>query len=135
MKKIKYLFLAIAVMFSSGCTIFWLGAGAGFGVAGYKFVSGELTVTYVAPYERVWTATVGAVKFLSIKIDKIKKDHINGYLKGKKADGRTVVIKVENKPSNRVDVKIKIGVFGDEEASLVIKRAIDRRLGIRGNSY
>jgi hypothetical protein len=29
-------------------------------------------------------------------------------------------------------VKIRVGIFGDEDASLIIKKAIDRKLGIKG---
>ncbi len=126
----RYLFCLL--IFLSSCAPVLLGIGAGVGVAGYKYVAGTLSVEYVADYNKVWDATLSSLKSLSIKIEKIEKDALNGYIKGKKADGRMVIVKLKNKPSNIIEVKIKVGIFGDEEASKIIKRAIDTRLGIRG---
>ncbi len=128
----KYLAYFLVLIFLSSCAPAFLGVGAGVGIAGYKYVSGTLSVEYVADYDKVWEATFNSLKELDIKIEKIEKDALNGYIKGKKADGKIVVVKLKNKPSNIVEVKIKVGIFGDEEASKIIKKAIDTELGIQG---
>lgn len=39
-------------------------------------------------------------------------------------------VDVINKASGATVVKIRVGIFGDKEASVLIKKAIDRHLGI-----
>ncbi len=125
-------YFIVFLFFLSSCAPVLLGVGAGAGVAGYKYVSGTLSVEYVADYDKVWNATLNSLKELDIKIEKVEKDALNGYIKAKKVDGRIVIVKLKNKPSNIVEVRIKVGIFGDEEASKIIKRAIDTELGIQG---
>ena len=119
-------------LFLYGCApLVIAGAGAATGVATYAYIKGVLKVEYPRAYERVWRATVAALKDCQIKIEETKKDHISGKIKGKRADGTPVTVKVINKASNVTVVKIRVGLFGNKNASLIIKEAIDRRLGLR----
>ncbi|MCD6319788.1 MAG: DUF3568 family protein [Candidatus Desulfofervidaceae bacterium] len=123
----------VVLLFLCGCAAVLVGAGATGGIAGYKFIEGELQVEYIAPYERVWQATTLALKDLNIRTEKIEKDAISGKIKARRADNTLVTIKIKNKPSGMVKVGIRVGIFGDEEASMLIKKAIDKRLGVKGS--
>jgi len=123
----------IVLLSLCGCAAVLVGAGAGGGIAGYKFIEGELQVEYIAPYERVWQATTLALKDLNIRTEKVEKDAISGKIKARRADNSVVTIKIKNKPSGIVRVGIRVGIFGDEEASKLIKKAIDKRLGVKGS--
>ena len=81
--------------------------------------------------EQDWQATNLALKDTGIHVEKIEKDAINATIKAKKADGKAVTIKIKNKATGMTIVSIRVGIFGDENASLIIKKAIDKRLGIR----
>jgi len=110
------------------------GVGGGAGLAGYKFLEGKLEIEYIAPYERVWQATKLALKDTGIRIERMEKDAINAEIKARKADGKVVTIKIKNKATGMTIVSIRVGIFGDENASLIIKKAIDKRLGIRSKN-
>lgn len=115
-----------------GCAAVLVGAGAGAGIAGYKFIEGELKVEYIAPYGRVWQATTLALKDLNIHIEKVEKDAISGKIKARRADNTPVIIKIKRRPSGMVRVGIRVGIFGNRDASIIIKKAIDKRLGVKG---
>jgi len=120
------------LFFICGCGfLIGAGVGGGAGLAGYKFFEGKLEIEYIAPYEKVWRATNLALKDTGIHVEKTEKDAINANIKARKADGKAVTIKIENKASGMTLVSIRVGIFGDENASLIIKKAIDKRLGIR----
>ncbi len=132
MRRLLLGFVLIGVLGLCSCAAVLVGAGAGIGIAGYKFVEGQLEVSYIAPYDKVWQATKLALSDLHITTEKVEKDAINAEIKAKKADGKMVIIKIKNKPSGMVWVGIRVGIFGDKDASMIIKKAIDRRLGISG---
>ena len=105
------------------------GAGAGAGVATYSYVTGDLEVEYAKSYESVWDAAVRALQELDISVEGKTKDGVSGTIEARRATGKKVVVKVKNKGPSAAVVNIKVGTFGDENASLVIKGAIDRQLG------
>jgi len=125
--------MLLALLCLCGCAAALVGAGAGAGIVGYKFIEGELRVDYIGvSYQKVWKATHLALREANIHIEKETYDAVNGKIKAKKPDGKFVFIKVENKPSI-VRVSIRVGIFGDRNASLIIKRLIDKHLGFENN--
>ncbi|AMM41800.1 conserved hypothetical protein, membrane or secreted [Candidatus Desulfofervidus auxilii] len=134
MRFLKYTMVSF-LFFICGCGfLIGAGVGGGAGLAGYKFLEGKLEIEYIAPYERVWQATKLALKDTGIRIERMEKDAINAEIKARKADGKVVTIKIKNKASGMTIVSIRVGIFGDENASLIIKKAIDKRLGIRSKN-
>jgi len=107
MRFLKYAMVSF-LFFICGCGfLIGAGVGGGAGLAGYKFLEGKLEIEYIAPYERVWQATKLALKDTGI---------------------------IKNKATGMTIVSIRVGIFGDENASLIIKKAIDKRLGIRSKN-
>ncbi len=106
------------------------GAGAGAGATGYKFIKGDLEVNYTKPYEQVWQATNKALKDLEIIIQEAEKDKLDAKIEALKADGTKVVIKLKQRRSGITRVKIRVGTFGNQEASELIEKAIKRNLAI-----
>jgi hypothetical protein len=129
MKSIKVISLVTILAMGCGCVPLIL-AGAGAGAGTYAYIKGELKVEYPKSYESVWAATLKALRDGNITIVTKAKDGISGSIKARRADDTAVRINVENKVSGPTILKIRAGVFGDKEASLIIKKAIDRHLGI-----
>ncbi len=130
MKKLA-LILLLPLLCCYGCAyLVAAGAGAAAGVVTYKYISGELRVQYPYPLEKVWYATEEAVKDMGISVTERARDTFSGSLKGKTATGTPVSIKAKQLEERVTLIKIRIGTFGDEAASMRIKDAIDRRLGI-----
>ncbi|RLA86324.1 MAG: hypothetical protein DRG31_00600, partial [Deltaproteobacteria bacterium] len=77
----------------------------------------------------VWRATLEALRDCRITRLQEARDSFSGIIKGTRPTGTPVTIKVEGKGSKLTLVKIRVGLFGNREMSLMIKEAIERRLG------
>ena len=123
------LFITLAL---SGCTSLVLfGAGTGMGVGGYKYVKGSFIVIFQAPYMRTWDATLKALENMNFKIQTQEHNLTAGMIEGKGADDQWVRISVEYKSSQETEVVIRVGLFGDEGASMAVKEEI-RKVLIKG---
>jgi hypothetical protein len=81
--------------------------------------------------EDTWDATLKALKELGIRVYSSKKDATAGFIEASKIDGSKVKINLEPAGPGTTTVKISVGTFGDEEASLAIHREISRKLGMK----
>ena len=132
----KKMFGIILVLFCmsfmlQGCLLLAVGAGAGAGAATVAYVKGELRTTYAASLNRTWEATLSALKDLQINVRSSKKDATQGDIEATKADGTKVKINLEPAGPDTTSVRIRVGMFGDEEASRVINRQIASKLGVK----
>jgi hypothetical protein len=114
-----------------GCLLLAVGAGAGAGAATVAYVKGELRTTYAASLNRAWEATLSALKDLRINVYSSKKDATEGDIEATKADGTKVKINLEPAGPDTTTVRIRVGMFGDEEASKIINRQIASKLGVK----
>ena len=114
-----------------GCLLLAVGAGAGAGAATVAYIKGELRTTYAASLDRTWEATLSALKDLQINVRSTKKDATEGNIEATKADGTNVKIDLEPAGPSTTSVRIRVGLFGDEEASMVINRQIASKLGVK----
>ena len=123
----KNLSLAVlcVVLFLGGCaSAVMVGAGAGAGVGTYSYVKGELKVDYPYTYDQTWTASLTALERLEIEVTTTKRDALDGEIKGKRGDGKPVVIKFRNKGLGVTTVGVRVGRFGDRDASHRIQKTI-----------
>lgn len=118
--------LLFSIIIMQGCVAI-IGAGAGAGTVAY--VRGELQTTYAASFNRTWDASVKALKDLGITIYNTKKDATEGDIEATKADGTKVKINLKPKGQDITEVRIRVGIFGDEEVSRTISNQVSRRLG------
>ncbi len=131
MKTIARMILVLIGMglMLQGCLLLAVGAGAGAGVATIAYVKGELRTTYAASLDRAWEATLSALKDLQIPVRSSNKDATKGDIEATKADGTKVNVTLEPGGPDTTTVKIRVGTFGDEEASRMINRKIASKLG------
>ena len=125
-KKGIAMFLLCSVLILQGCVAV-IGAGAGAGTVAY--VRGELQTTYAASFNRTWEASLTALKDLGITVYNTDKDATEGNIEATKADGTKVKINLKPAGSDTTSVKIRVGIFGDEEVSRTISNQISKRLG------
>lgn len=129
MAKTRYLILAVLLFLSSGCgALILAGAGAAAGIAGYKYYEGALIVVYEAPFKKTWDASRQVLKEMNCSIDRSEHDITSGTLWGEFKDGKTINIKLNYESSDETKVSIRVGVFGDKEASNVVKEKIRKIL-------
>jgi hypothetical protein len=100
-----------------GCPLILLGGGAAGGAAGVAYAKGELEQVHAAPYDRVWDATLRALRTLNIAVSDTQKDQISAKAIGTRADGTAVVVSVLPVTKDSTSVRVRIGNFGDRPAS------------------
>ena len=130
MKRAKFLTPILFWFLLTGCSapLVIFGAGTAAGVGGYKFYKGSLTVLYQAPFMEVWDGTLKAVEEMNLKIELSEHDITSGRIHAKRADKKTVAIVLKYKSQKETEAVIRVGFFGDEGASIVIKDRIKQTL-------
>ena len=130
MKLEKYLWVGLLLIGLSlhNCTAALIGAGAGTGLGTYSYVKGELNLDYPYSFDRTWNATMTAVERLGIDVTKQGRDAMGGKIAGKRGDGKLVVIKLKDKGLGVTNVGVKVGAFGNKDASRKIQETILKAL-------
>jgi uncharacterized lipoprotein len=119
----------IFCLFLTGCgALFVFGAGTAAGIAGYKWYDGALTVIYEAPYIKAWDATLKALEKMESEIQSQEHDLTKGTIKAQLKDKRSVSISLSYKSTQQTEVVIRVGFFGDKDASEVIQENIRKQL-------
>jgi len=127
-KLIGVMFLIISISLASCAPLFFIGAGAAAGIAGYKFYHGALNVIYEAPFEKTWNATLKALRDMNIKVTASNHDLTTGKISGLYPDKTPVNISLKYKTSKETEAIIRVGPLGNEAASENIKEAIRKVL-------
>jgi hypothetical protein len=107
------------------------GAAAGAGAIAYS--EGSLDTTYPASLDRTWNATMAALKDSQLGLTEQQKDVAHGTIKARRADNTPVTVSLDQAGPNTTTVKIRVGTFGDEEASRAINSRIAAHLGTRAS--
>jgi uncharacterized lipoprotein len=92
-----------------------------------------MQTTYAAPFTRAWDATVLALRDTDLRIIDTKKDEMKGTIKAERGDGTPVTLGLEQAGPGTTKVGVRVGTFGDEDASKVIHNRIASRLGTRAS--
>ncbi len=117
--------LAIVLVFPglSGCIAVAAGAGAA-GVGVVAYARGDLEASMAKDYNSVVDATRVAIKELEFAKVSDNKDAFKALLVARTALDKKVEITIVNSGKNLTNIKIRVGVFGDEQLSLAILEKI-----------
>jgi uncharacterized protein YceK len=129
MKKQSLVLSAVAALLAvlvSGCAAVLVGAAAGAGAVAYK--AGELISTESASIDKTWTANEKAFKELQLLGEAKEKDGLAARMEATGAGDKRIVVKLRNKGEKLTEVRIRIGVFGDEGYSRKILEKIKENL-------
>ncbi|MFC1819906.1 DUF3568 family protein [Thermodesulfobacteriota bacterium] len=124
MTKVRGLFSILLCFCLANCAPIAFLAGAAAGVSGYKYYKGSLTVIYQAQYMKTWDASIKAMEEMGFNIEDKKQELSTGKIEARLADNKPVTVSVKYKSSQETEVTIRVGLFGDENASNVIKDKI-----------
>jgi len=129
MRKPIFLLPVIFFLFLAGCgALVVFGVGTAAGIAGYKWYEGSLTVIYEAPYITAWEATLKALEKMELDIKSQKHDLTKGTIKAQMKDERSVTVSLAYKSAQQTEVEIRVGFFGDKDASDTIQEGIRKEL-------
>ena len=128
MKKIICVFALLLSLFFSGCVPMAMVVSAAAGIGGYKYMEGNMTVIFNAPFKNTWQASLDALEGMNLKIE--DKDHntTSGKIKARRTDDTVVTVNMEYISADQTQATIKVGLFGDEKESNAIKDKIEELL-------
>lgn len=129
-QKLKNFLVAVIcgalLMSSAGCFALVVGAAAGAG--GYAWVKGALIKEFEVPAKQLSDVSIRAIKQLGMPLEEEKADHLSGYIRSKTADNQKVIINVKALTEKKSELKIRVGVFGDQAKSEMILNAVQKNL-------
>jgi hypothetical protein len=118
------IWLGVSLATLSGCILAAAGAGAG----AVAYVRGELSANVDSDYDRAVDATRGALADLEFARVSENKDALKAVFISRTALDKRVEVTVTNSAKKLTNIKIRVGVFGDEQISLSVLNKIKARL-------
>jgi hypothetical protein len=116
--------LVVSLSALSGCILAAAGAGAG----AVAYVRGELEGNLDHPYDAVVEATRGAITDMEFARVSENKDAIKAVMVSRTAMDKKVEVTISNSGKSLTNIKIRVGIFGDEQLSMAIMDRIKARL-------
>ena len=122
--------LGLSLLVNSGCPPVIVGAAAGVGVGAgtVAYVSGELKSTEDVSLDKAWGASQAAMGDLGFAITERRKDVFNAELNARGVEVKKIRIALKKISDASTEVRIRVGVFGDEAKSRQILQTIKKRL-------
>lgn len=125
----KYVYVLILggfVLVNSGCVALLVGAAAG--ATGIAYFKGTLEANFDRSVKQIHQASIAALKDLKLIVKDEDLSQHSSKIMGEYDDGTKVQIDIEAFTEKSCKIKIRIGVFGNEEKSQIILNAIKKRL-------
>ena len=121
----KIITLAVLIPFIlSGCAAAIFIGGAAIGVGGYKYFNGSLIVIYQAPFDKTWDASKSAIESLGYTIYERNRKIASGSIVTTGSVKERVKLSLKYVSVDETEVKIRVGLMGEEETSNKIKDKI-----------
>jgi len=125
MVRLKCMIPILLAILLAGCApLIIFGAGTAAGVAGYKYYQGALTVVFQAPFMNTWDGTLTALQEMQLEIESSDHDLTSGMIHAKRSDKKEVVVSLSYKSAEETEALIRVGLFGNKDASIAIKDRI-----------
>jgi hypothetical protein len=112
--------LALSLLVLSGCIAVAAGAGAG----AYAYVRGDLETNLNNDYNKVVDSARTAIQELEFAKVSENKDALKAVLIARTALDKKVDITITYSAKKLTNIKIRVGLFGDEQLSLSILEKI-----------
>lgn len=129
MKKLLLVPLAAGLLAASnGCALLVVGGAAAAGAGAVYYVSGELKDTESASLDAVNRATLAALGDLKYAVVSDAKDSLNAKIIARTATDTKIEIQLAKQAPAITEIRIRVGVFGDEQMSRQILEKIKARL-------
>ena len=126
-KSFHVFIMILSLTLFTGCAAVLIGAGAGAGAGTVAYVAGELKAQEEVSLNRAWNASVRAMEDLEFTITSKEKDAFNAKLTARGAGDKKIQVKLKKQVEKVTEIRIRIGVFGDESMSRQILEKIKGR--------
>jgi hypothetical protein len=121
--------LVVAVALASpGCTLLLVGAGAAAGAGTVAYLQGELKANQDAPLDKVLAAAETSLKEMQYTVTEKIEAAGRAKLVARGAGDKRVEVALKALTPKATEVRIRVGVFGDEALSRQVLEKIQKRL-------
>lgn len=110
-------FALAAGVATSGCFVVALGAAGAAGAGTVAYARGQLDATLANGYDQVLAASNRALDELQLVKISEKKDAFSAILIARTAEDKKVEIRIAKEGDTLTTIRIRVGIFGDEEKS------------------
>jgi len=121
--------IGLLAIVASGCAGLALAGGAAAGAGTYVFMNGELSYTENANIDKTWEATRFAVNRMGLTPITVNNDALSARMRAQDSKGKDIYINLKSISENQTEIRIRVGMFGDETMSERILSYIHKQLG------
>jgi len=115
-------------LMTTGCPAVLFGAGAAAGAGALGWQAGWLRGNIPEPLERVHRAAKAALADFKVRLDDESAKPSSGKVDGTMPDGRRVVVETRAIGAKETQVRVRVGLWGDQAASLKIFEQMKKHL-------
>ncbi len=116
----------LVVLSLSGCVALAIGGAAG--AAGVMYHEGRLVDKVNAPIDRAYDAALSTLAAKKLAVSSKSADIASAHIKSKYADGKELWIDIEAITSEVCEIKIRVGITGDQDRAIDLLEGIKSRL-------
>lgn len=120
--------VGLLAIVTSGCAGMAMAGGAAAGAGTYVYMNGELSYTETASIDKTWEATRFAVDRMGLTPITVSNDALTARMRAQDSNGKDIYINLKSLAENQTDVRIRVGMFGDETMSERILSYIHKQL-------
>lgn len=127
MKHVLSLALGLSLLLTGCIPLLAGGAAGGFSVA---YVAGELQAEEEVSIDEAYMAAQRALEGLELTVTTREKDAMTAKVIAVGAEDKQITVRLERKANLITTVKIRVGMLGDQQYSLLILDRIESQLGV-----
>ena len=121
----------VALAAQLSCAALLVGGGAIAGAGMVAYAKGELSATEEASFPRVWAAAQAAMDDLEFTIVSREMGEVAAKLVARGSDNRRVTVNLERHVGDLTEIRVRVGIFGEESLSRLVLDKIRQRLRLR----
>ncbi|MFH1124226.1 MAG: DUF3568 family protein [Pseudomonadota bacterium] len=114
--RIRFVLL-LCLLMNTGCAPAIIAGGAAVGVGSTAFVYGQTKSEEKVSFDVAWNATRKAVEELGYTTTSKENGEFWGELIARDLKGKKLTVKLRSPDETRTEIKIRVGLFGDEQSS------------------
>ena len=126
--RIVLIVVGLMSVVSSGCALLLIGTGAAAGAGTMAYLQGELKATREVTVEKATKAVELALKDLQFPITDRSKEAGRDKIVSRASGDKKVEITLKAITGANTEIRIRVGVFGDESISRLVLQKIDKHL-------
>jgi len=131
MRRLQWAAALMALLLTAGCVeTALMGVGAAAALGTYKWIEGTMERDYPKSMEPVWHACIATCKTMNLRIGSEGYGPLESRIEAMQPDGTSVKIQLIARPNMITTVKVRFGMWGNQDASAYFHRRLADNLGM-----